>query len=87
MTIFDLIAQEARRVNALAYNKPVKPNPIDSGQLFRLERAQPFYRTGVLVKAVPQFRALNLFSPTAKNTILPTITVTPTQVTYPVKVK
>jgi hypothetical protein len=66
---------------------PVKSSPIEGGQVFRVERGQPYYRAGKPVYAVPQFRSLNLFSPTAQNALLPTITITPSRIAYPVKVK
>lgn len=86
MTIFDALGVGA--VKGLAYGVQSKPtDSVHSGTLFRLERGTPYYRRGSLVYAVPQFRAMNLFSPTSKNALLPTITVTPTQISYPVKVK
>jgi hypothetical protein len=86
MNIFDPLVN---RVKGLAYGSaPVrKPTPIESGQFYRLERGQPYYRLGKPVYAVPQFRAVNLFSPTIQNALLPTISVTPTRIAYPVKVK
>ena len=61
--------------------------PVDGGQMYRLERGTPFYRSGRMVYAVPQFRAVNLFSPTIQNALLPTQSITPTKISYPVKVK
>lgn len=88
MTIFDRNTIDMP-INRLAHGVMVKGTATntDAGQLFRLERATPYYRAGVTVKAVPQFRAVNLFSPTSTNSILPTISLTPTQITYPVKVR
>lgn len=89
MTIFDRPPTNSP-VRGLLYGTGTRmrpSSPLEGGNLFRLERAQPFYRLGKPVYAVPQFRALNLFSPTSQNALLPTLAVTPTRIAYPVKVK
>lgn len=87
MTVFD---SPRGQIKKIAYGLIIdhrQPSPVDGGSLFRIERGQPYYRAGKPVYAVPQFRAVNIFSPTSQNSLLPTINVTPTRISYPVKVK
>ena len=84
MTIFD---EQPRDIKGLAYGWRRRTDTTRQGGVFRVERGAPFYRSGQLVAATPQFKALNLFSPTIKNVKLPTVSVTPSQVRYPTAAK
>lgn len=73
-------------IKDMAYGgaKPI-PSTIISSNLYRLRRGYPYPRRGTLVTAVPQFKALTIYSPTNKNAKLPGATVTPVSIAYPRK--
>lgn len=59
---------------------------VASERSYRLERGHPFLRGGKMVVALPQFKALTIYSPVSTNAgQLPSSTTTPTAITYPSK--
>jgi len=72
------------RVKQLAYGLLNKQNsPINSGQLYRLERGFPFQKAGKFVPATPQFKSQVVFSYVSKNAQLPTNALTPVFIIHP----
>ena len=61
--------------------------PVNAGSLFRVERGAPFLRAGKPVFATPQFKALTIYSPTAKTAQLPSTNVQSVALSYPTKTK
>lgn len=67
------------------FGPPVHPRHSNHPELYRLQRGRPFQRAGSLVKAIPQFKALTIYSPVSSNS--PTgkfqTTVLPVAIKYP----
>lgn len=63
--------------------------PAETHFSYRMERGRPFQRAGKLVSAIPQFKALTIYSPVNSNSPNPSFQTTakPVAVAYPAKPK
>lgn len=86
MTVFDHHLYD-HPVKNVMYSLGAERSIVDGGSLHRVERGHPYFRRGAMVKVIPQFRALNLFSPTSENSALPAKAVSSTRISYPVAAK